>query len=211
MTMQSSLGFRTESFSSSGERNAVQVIAYETFVLENSDILEYLLEHYLTTEALRWECIKALRYLDSFPKKQYRATCRQISIIRKILQEVSCKTGAEVRYVLWLTSKEAATDPNWYGKYMADPNDFDVYETSPIILADLDRDGRLYGYARRPYPLAERLEELKDQRKNILAELVYTDLPPQQEEKLTELYLHTDNEIDRISALLKEASSKAKK
>lgn len=209
MTTQSNLGFRTESFSASGARNAVHVIAYETFVLGNSDILEYLLENYLTTESLRRECIKALRYLDSFPKRQYRATSRQILIIRSILQEVSSKTGMEIRYVLWLTTKEAATDPEWYGKYMVDETDFDVYETSSVILADLDRDGKLYGYSKCPCPLAERLEELQDQRKNILAELVYADLPPQKEEKMTGLYLRTDNEIDRISALLKVANSQS--
>lgn len=207
MTTPSNLGFRTESFSSSGARDAVHVIAYETFVLGNSDILEYLLENYLTTEHLRRECIRAIHHLDSFAKQQYRATNRQTSIIHSFLHEVSDKTGIEIRYVLWLTTKEAATDPEWYGKYMASENDFDVYETSPVVLADLDRDGQLYGYNKCPYPLAERLEELWDQMKNIIDEQERNELTPQKQERLNKLYLRTDSEINRITALLKTANT----
>lgn len=46
-------GYRCEEFFGEGRRDAASVMAYETFVLENTDILDYLIKSDLIGETMK--------------------------------------------------------------------------------------------------------------------------------------------------------------
>lgn len=199
------IGYRTESFAGSGIRDAVQVIAYETFELGNTDILEYILEHHLTSTTLKKECGRMIRQIDSLGAKREPANGYEFALIRNFLRDIYRKCGIDIRYVLWLTTKESASDPDWYGKYLDEECGLDVYETGPVILSDLDTDGRLYGYADLPFPIPERLEQLRYDLKNVIDERESNQLSPQRASFLDNKYLSTVSEIQRLAMLMEQS------
>ena len=160
--------FRTESFGGSGERDAMEVIRYETFVIGNTDIFEHIAKHILpgtaTARLLRdySDGIRSETFTDNLSLEGQRL------FIQKVLKEVSDKTGINCRYAIWLASKEGAWQywldsqekPGTYhvGKPIV-PDDFlaksdiDVYDESKgIILSDLGPDGALYAFEKYPVP-----------------------------------------------------------
>ena len=47
------IGYRCEEFFGEGRRDAASVMAYKTFVLENTDILDYLIKSDLIGETMK--------------------------------------------------------------------------------------------------------------------------------------------------------------
>lgn len=153
--------FRTEAFSGSGVRDAAEVMAFETFELGNTDILETLCNSHLKESDMFNICSKYIKdledcviNLDEFPEED------GISFYKEVLEEIARRTGITVKYALWLADKETVTDRDWYGKDMVDESDFDAYVVGPIILSDLGSDGTLYGYTEMPVPLENSLDAI---------------------------------------------------
>lgn len=163
--------FRTESFCGSGERDAVEVIRHETFVMGNTDIFEYI--EYIAKNILPGTAMARLlrKYSDGICDETFTDNLSlegQRLFIQKVLKEVSDKTGINCRYAIWLASKEGAwqywldsqEQPGTYhvGKPVV-PDDFlaksdiDVYDESKgVVLSDLQSDGALYAFEKIPVP-----------------------------------------------------------
>ena len=143
--------YRTETFSGLGERNAAEVMSYETFEMGNVDILETLLNTVLKDRGeINEQCFQYMNAinnsgLDGIPKFK-----EGVQFFQEVLAEIKAVTGHEIKYALWLANLEDVKDKNFYGKYIESDDDIDAYETGPVILSELGCDGTLYGYPTWP-------------------------------------------------------------
>ncbi len=153
-----SVRYRTEAFSGSGVRDAVEVMRFEIFELNNSDILDTLCSGILANHPVSSvldSFISELAkngYIDGLSEAVQRRFCREL------LWAVKDVTGKDVRYALWLTDKE--TIASFYGRDMASGDDYDAYETGPVMLSGPNGDGDLYGYEVMPEPLEIKKEPI---------------------------------------------------
>ncbi len=145
--------YRTEAFGGSGVRDAVEVMRFEIFELNNSDILDTLRSGILANHPVS-------SVLDSFISELAKNGCIdglseavQRRFCRELLWAVKDVTGKDVRYALWLTDKE--TIASFYGRDMASGEDYDAYEPGPVMLSGPNSDGDLYGYEEMPEPVGE--------------------------------------------------------
>lgn len=138
--------YRNESYSCSGERSAVIVMTYEIFELRNTDILRYCLEHYQLKEFNLRNTLSLL--IDIIENDEEIEESDVAQIVRQLVCAVSLETHVDIRYVLWLASKDSVIE--FYG---GSPDSLDKYESGPVILSDLGPDGILFGYPEKPEPL----------------------------------------------------------
>lgn len=146
--------YRTESFSGLQERDAAEVMAYETFEMGNADILECMRDSYLSGRPICEKIDGFIRELEDNGFVDDMFWEQKVDFFREVLKEISEVTGIEVNTALWLADKDTVL--NFYGRNMVDENDIDAYETGPVILSDLGLDGTLYGYTNLPEPLTKR-------------------------------------------------------
>lgn len=149
-----SVRYRTESFSGMWERDAAEVMAFETFELGNVDILECLRDTLLRGRPI---CETIQSFIDELIDNGFvddMGSDDKVDFFRDVLKEVFDVTGIQVNYALWLAEKDTVL--NFYGRHMLDENDYDAYVTGPVLLSDLGYDGALYGYPEMPEPLTER-------------------------------------------------------
>ena len=149
--------YRSDSVFGEGIREPVKVVAHEFFELGNTDIPEYILKHYDVPE----ECQKEWKALiDEMDKNAYVddvSESDKLAYADRLIQELSKAVHKEIKYVLWLTSREDVLD-----LYEADPDDIDEYEVSDVILSDVGHDGRLYGYTNDPEPVKNSLQRYQE-------------------------------------------------
>lgn len=156
------MGYRTEQLRGENYRDAASVMAHEVFILQNVDIPDTLCDGIL----------KESRIIDELERLRSRVANRRIvngdvemdklcniaSIFRyesvgvgyfnKVLGEIELETGKNIKYALWLC--DSIDDVvNEYGEF-GNITEFDQYETSDIILSDIGRAGKLYGYEECP-------------------------------------------------------------
>lgn len=197
--------YRTESFSGLGERDAAEVMSYETFELGNVCILDTLLKNVLKD---RGEITKQfLKYIDELEGnncKEETSFESGIDFFKKVLKEIQEVTGLNIKYVLWLADKEAVIDRTFYGMNMLTENDIDAYEIGPIVLSELGYDGTLYGYEEYPVSLNEKLERLKDELTNIINERESDNVSYERASYLDEKYLEIDKQIQEIKDILEK-------
>lgn len=138
--------YRTESYSGSGVRDAIEVVRFEMFELGNTDILETLAKGLLkdsaiasTLSAMSYE-LETKGYINDFSEGEQTRFCEEL------LESVSETSGAKVRYALWLADAEGVK------RYCQGENShLDSYNTTQgVLLSDLDSDGKLYGFAEMP-------------------------------------------------------------
>lgn len=162
--------YRTEAFSGLGEREAAKVMAFETFELGNTDILECLEKELLhNSGALRGRCLDFIDYLSNSGSVKPDEWAEfgfedGVAFFRDVLAEIKKVTGLDIQYVLWLADKETVTDRGYegYGRDMADDEDFESYQVGPVVLSDLGWDGTLYGYEVSPISLETQLESMEN-------------------------------------------------
>lgn len=137
--------FRTEAFSGSGERNALEVIRYEIFELGNTDILTTLSTTILKSHPIRpileryvWE-IDENGFVDDLSEQETR------SFVKRILEAVGEETGYTVNYALWLADRATV---QWF--YHGTEDNISAYSTGAVVLSELGCDGTLYGYDKLP-------------------------------------------------------------
>lgn len=139
--------YRTENFAGSGERDAVNVMWYETFGLGNTDIFDTLSKSILMDHPLCEDFdtftreLDAQGFVDDYTEDDGKA------IMQRVLETVNHATGLHVRYALWLADKEVVQ-----GFYQGTEADIESYTVGPLILSELGHDGTLYGYEQMPCP-----------------------------------------------------------
>lgn len=157
-------GYRYENFLGEGYRDAASVMAHETFVLDNTDILEHLIKSDLIGESM-----KKLLYVyatlmeegrliytgfdTDYEEMLYRYRNNEkdrVEFFQEVLDDIRKTTGIDVRFCLLLcdSPRECFTSHNI--DQTEDIGEFDIYETSDIVLADFGKKGKLYGYEKLP-------------------------------------------------------------
>jgi len=156
--------YRTESFSGLGERDAAEVMAYETFTMGNVDILETLEKGLLKNNPeLRNRCLDFIEELNNNGYVEDFSCSDGVAFYKEVLEEIQKVTGHDIQYALWLADKNVVTgkECGCYGKDMYDAEDYDAYEVGPVVLSDLGSDGSLYGYVNYPEPI-EKSKEMRE-------------------------------------------------
>lgn len=132
--------YRNDSYNNSdGEiRKLKDILVYEIFDLENTDILEYCSEHYDLSEPLMNEMNGIIdgEELDEDAVED---------LVKRLLTEISSLTGKILRYGLWLAKKDVVM--NFYD---GDEETISGYYVSDVILSDLGEDGILFAYETFP-------------------------------------------------------------
>lgn len=197
--------YRTEAFGGSGERDAATVMAFETFELGNTDILETLSNGVLKdSKALRDRCLSFINELDDNGFVDDFSFDDGVSFYKEVLVEVEKQTGYKIKYALWLADKEVVTNRKWYGRDMVDDTDFESYVVGPVVLSDLGHDGTLYGYIHEPVSLEVQLEDLKDVLFDIVNEREGVRDSSGRAKRLDIRYLEVDNEIQELQDVLSQ-------
>lgn len=145
--------FRSEEPFGDGIRDIVEVIKYETFSLGNTDILDYVSDHY---EAFDAELSRKMRDISA-----EIAVCggtilsekEKTELIQKVVNSLNAYWGVSLKYCLWLAEKETVIE-----FYEASPESVEAYEASDYVLVDIGYDGMLFGYEELPKPIEGYME-----------------------------------------------------
>lgn len=157
------MGFRTELLYGEGYVNAASVMGHEVFELQNTDILDTLSNTILKDTELGKKLVHLSAVLseesedeemEQFLDQAYEDETIGESFFENVLREIYTITGKDIKYCLWLC--DSKDDLRYsYGDYFDDGNvdnaDIDEYEDSDIVLSDMGREGKLYGYEKEPY------------------------------------------------------------
>lgn len=154
-TYKPTIRYRTEAFSGMMERDAAEVMAFETFELGNTDIFETLQETLLKDSSLRDKISGFIRELENNGYVDDMSSDDKVLFFKEVLKEINKVTGLDIKYALWLADIETVID--FYGRDMLNENDYESYEIGPVVLSELGYDGTLYGYVNYPVSLEERL------------------------------------------------------
>lgn len=138
--------FRTERYSGSGTRNAVDVIVFEICELGNTDIPEYCLSHYDFSKMRFNETLQFL--IENLENGEMPDETEIRAVVQDMLKHIESQTGHCITHALWLASRETVKD-----NYEGNEDSIDEYETGPVILSDLGEDGILFGYESNPQKL----------------------------------------------------------
>ena len=143
--------YRTETFSGLGERNAAEVMAYETFEMGNVDILETLINTVFKDRLeINERCFYYMNTINNCGLNDMPTFEEGIEFFNEVLTEIKEATGHNIKYALWLADLNDVKDKAFYGKYIESDEDIDAYEVGPVVLSDLGCDGSLYGYTELP-------------------------------------------------------------
>lgn len=165
--MNSNKRFRTELFAGEGYRNAVEVMAHETFTLGNIDILETLSATILNGYPVMSKLCKISKELNEEGFVEDFSTKDQQALFQEVLNAVEDVTKKKIRYALWLTDKanvyryalsgeDISNMNNFYSssEVPATFTDYDEYDISQaVVLSDIGVDGILYGFEELPTPI----------------------------------------------------------
>lgn len=155
--------YRSEDSYGSGVRDIIQIMVYEIYELGNTDILEYISEHYLDAEDKKVvaQLIMMIESGDELSEDDIENLCEEL------VDKINKKTNHNLKYALWLADKNVVED-----MYAYDTLNIDAYNTSDVILSDLGYDGILFAYDEEPQPIKninenKLLEYSLDELKNI--------------------------------------------
>ena len=169
--MAKEIGYRTESFFGEGYRNAASVMAHETFVLDNTDTLSYLIgsdlvgqgtKNYLQVYVTLMEERRLIYtgYDTDYEEMLYRYRKNEedrIEFFQEVLDDIKNRKGIDIKYVLWLCD----SPEDVFNSYNIEQNisiadvEFDGYLRSNVILSDIETEGKLYGYEKEPKPVTK--------------------------------------------------------
>lgn len=149
--------FRNENYSGSGVRDAIQVMSFEMFDLNNSDIPETLQATIFAKNTVAKNyCLKLIELIESndLDNSNKPTITKESAIIwaENLLSFIKQETGKSIKYALWLTDVTNAS----YGMYgtasgcLNIGDQIDAYLESDIILSNMGMQGKLYGYESLP-------------------------------------------------------------
>ena len=142
-----SVGFRVNNLFGDGIKEPLEVIVYEIYDLGNTDVLNTLANTlFKDTE---FGC-----RLQSFCQV-VEIGCEEKTIeifVHKLIREVETKLGKELKSVLWLCD----TVQDLVDSYeVQEDSVFSEYEDGFVVLSDLGKQGKLFGYEGEPKWLRE--------------------------------------------------------
>lgn len=161
----SKIGYRTEQLRGEGYREAAEVMSHEVFALQNTDILDTL-SNTILKDTVYEEKLKHLSKVieGEVEDDEINALCDDIfeneyigiEYFEEIIDAIKSITGKRIEYVVWLCDSIEDIKK----EYETLPNDqftvFDSYEKSDIILSDIGKGGKLYGYEDDPMPCSRK-------------------------------------------------------
>lgn len=165
----SDTGFRCEEFFGEGYRDAASVMAHETFVLDNTNILDYLIQsdiisnstkEYLRVYTTLMEEGRLIHtgYDTDYEEMLYRFREKEqdrIEFFQEVLSDIKETTGIIIHFCLWLCDAPEDSFDSYNLDFQKKISDFsfDEYEKSTVVLADIGKEGKLYGYEYEPKPI----------------------------------------------------------
>ena len=156
------IGYRTEQLYGEGFRDAASVMAHEVFELQNTDILDTLSETILKNN--RWgeelRCMSGCMrdeiddgWMENYLNQVYDDDKKGVEFFNFILSAIKEETGKDIKYALWLCDSIYDIVTNYDHDDLSTLNEFDIYETSDIVLSNIGCAGKLYGYEDLPVKL----------------------------------------------------------
>lgn len=157
--LRQQFGYRSELLFGQGYTEAAPVMAYETFVLDNTDILLHLGEGILAGTEAGERMVHIANVMngeeedgevDALIERCHRDQddCPEgrAFFADLVLPAIKKKTGRDIRHVLWLCDcPEDVMDA--YGSIEdITEEDIDEHEVGTVLLSDNDQDGKLWGY-----------------------------------------------------------------
>ena len=139
--------YRSEETGGSGVRDIIEVMTFEIYELGNTDILDYVCEHYLkpgTRKIVQEFIYKVETGTEDIIEDDV------IDICEIIIKEINEVTNHNLKYALWLADYDTVMEI-----YSYDESTIEAYKISDIILSDLGKDGILFGYDEEPEPIYE--------------------------------------------------------
>lgn len=137
--------------SDSSERKAIPVMLFEITELHNTDILEYVMNHYHLPGILMQNIQDYIDNIDDVEEGDENVEY----MLKEILGCIEDETGINVNYALWLADREAVEE-----LYDGDELDVNAYDIdNAIVLSDLGYDGTLYGFEEMPEPIEDDEED----------------------------------------------------
>lgn len=156
------MGWRTEQLYGEGYTNPCEVMAHEVFELENADILVTLGDGILKgtpigdkllylanviDEKIEDEEVEEFLY-DAFGNEKIGQ-----SFFEKVVGEIEKITGKKLESTLWLCNsiEDILSEYKPFDGEILDT--FDEYENGFVVLFDMGKAGKLYGYEEKPAPI----------------------------------------------------------
>lgn len=137
--------------SDSSERKAIPVMLFEITELHNTDILDYVMNHYHLPGILMQNIQDYIDNVDDIEEGDENVEY----MLKEILGCIEDETGINVNYALWLADREAVEE-----LYDGDELDVNAYDIdNAIVLSDLGYDGTLYGFEEMPEPIEDDEED----------------------------------------------------
>ena len=138
--------YRTE-MSNDSERNAIQVMLFEITELHNTDILDYVMNHYEMPNILK----KNIQdYIDDIDEIKEGDDVVEY-MLNEILGCIEDDTGKTIRFAYWLADEDAVRE-----LYQGDELSIYGYDIkNAVVLSDLGYDGALYGFEEEQEPCEE--------------------------------------------------------
>ena len=142
--------FRNEQFRGSGIRDVYEVMKFELCELRNAGILTTLNR----TIFLNMDSVKS--YIDILLENIDKVDGIESKDVQLLLNFVRAQTGVPIKYALWLADMDVVMHDEYgtKGGYLQPGDMIDAYKVGPVVLADLGREGKLYGYKEYPKPFA---------------------------------------------------------
>lgn len=180
--------YRTEECGGSGVRDLESIIKFEIFELGNTDILDYILKNYDLKNVLGSfaNTIQTMRELcKSENADDSEALTRVVTaygktmidkFVESVITMVKLITKKDVKYGLWLASKNAVI--NRYSSLPENGHDnvssdnVEMYETSDVILSDLGYEGILFAYETLPNAINANTMDETEKLENDLNEIL---------------------------------------
>lgn len=155
-------GYRTEQLFGEGYRNAAKVMAHETFQLENTDILDFLSDGILkgTPIGRKMKRISDVMSevmedddLSEFLNDAFEDDEVGEQFFMEVVKTIESITKQKLSYVLWLCDSIEDVTQEYEIEGSDSFDTFAYYAAGFIVLADLGRGGKLYGYTENPKPI----------------------------------------------------------
>lgn len=160
-------GYRCEDFFGEGYRDAASVLGHETFVLDNTDILDSLINSELISKDMKSYLLEYVTLMEEghplraggfdtdYEEMLYRYRKNEEDrkeFFDEVLDDIYEATGFKVKYCLWLcdTPRDSFDSYSINKDIKMEDLQFDEYERSDVILVDNGREGKLYGYEKEP-------------------------------------------------------------
>ena len=141
--IESGVGYRTEAYSGTGVRDAIEVATFEMVTFGNNDIPTTLLKLY-GGESEHWN------WMRDWAEDEWDEI---LSIdVEEALEDIFANDlPIKVRYALWLAPEEAVKE--YYVRPHSSPR-IDAYPVrNAVVLSDLGYDGVLFGFEELPVPM----------------------------------------------------------